>query len=275
VGVASSLLVIGALWNADLVRFNKWGEPKTAGPAAPKPAASAPLKIPNVSRDVAHAPPALSGTDSSISPQPHALILSGVIPGRNAREGNAMIGTSRENPQTYSAGAVLVNGARLTEIHEKYVVLERAGKSERLYLQGLSAEKVETRLSEILSVGGTKPPPMAKATNSEPITDYLRPSPVYDGATLRGFEIYAGRNATPFGRMGLKSGDIITSLEGTPLSNPAQAFELFGQLMDGVALSATLIRQGKIESVTLDGALIIAERDRNSGQSLVFQTTPH
>jgi len=34
--------------------------------------------------------------------------------GRNAREGTARLGTHPENPQTYAAGAILANGARLT-----------------------------------------------------------------------------------------------------------------------------------------------------------------
>jgi len=46
-----------------------------------------------------------------------------------------MLGVARENPQTYSTGALLANGARLTEVRANYVVLERAGHSARLYLE--------------------------------------------------------------------------------------------------------------------------------------------
>jgi type II secretion system protein C len=273
VGVVSALLVIAALWGSDLVSLYKNKRPPPVTQTAHKPAS--PIAIPpaNVSSESVRPVQTLAGTDSSVSPQPHQLILSGVIPGRSHNEGSAMIGTTKENPQTYSAGAVLANGARLTEVHEKYVILERNGQTAHLYLQSLSNQKADAQLSDILTVGGRKRLPIAKATNIEPITDYLRPSPVYDGSTLRGFEVYAGQKSGAFSQMGLKGGDVITALEGTPLSEPAQAFELFGQLMDGVALSATVLRNGKTENLVLDGVLIVADRDRTLDHSFVSQST--
>ncbi len=53
------------------------------------------------------------GTDSSVSPRPLPLYLVVTMPGRNKNEGTARIGTSVENPQTYTSGAILANGARL------------------------------------------------------------------------------------------------------------------------------------------------------------------
>jgi hypothetical protein len=44
---------------------------------------------------------------------------------------------SPENPQNYVAGALLSNGAELTEIHTDYVVLERGGKRSRLRIEGV------------------------------------------------------------------------------------------------------------------------------------------
>jgi len=107
------------------VRQHTKSAPVTAGSVAPAPRAMLPVlpsqAIPTVS----------AGTDSSVSTVPQDLILTGTVLGRNFREGRAMIGVAPENPQTYAAGALLANGARLTEIHPGFVVLEHAGRSVR------------------------------------------------------------------------------------------------------------------------------------------------
>jgi hypothetical protein len=78
----------------------------------------------------------LPGTDSSVSNTPQRLILTGTVLGRNFKEGYAMLGVARENPQTYTAGALVANGAHLLEIHSNYVVLQRGERVARLYLDG-------------------------------------------------------------------------------------------------------------------------------------------
>jgi hypothetical protein len=65
----------------------------------------------------------LLGTASSISPDELTLVLVATSPGRTPRDGTASLGTDPRNPQTYAAGASLVNGAVLAEIHADHVVL--------------------------------------------------------------------------------------------------------------------------------------------------------
>src|SRR5712671_4146777 len=98
-------------------------------------------------------PKPLPGTDSSISATPQALVLVSTTRGRNAREGTARLGTHPENPQTYAAGALLANGARLLEIYDDHIVLERDGKQAKLYLAS-SGKKSQGAL---LMVGGEQP----------------------------------------------------------------------------------------------------------------------
>ena len=97
---------------------------------------------------------ALLGTQVSISPVREPLILVRTTPGRNAHEGLAQLGTSRENPQTYVAGALLLNGAQLAEIHADYVVLQRGKQSTRLYVSGGNHPAGRADTSELLCVGG-------------------------------------------------------------------------------------------------------------------------
>ena len=144
--VVLSANVAGPQWFDELVR---WLQPAPRA-ALPHPTArSGPIGAP-----VTVTPMRPEGNDSSVSPVPLPLILVRTHRGRNSREGFAEIGVRARSPQTYTAGALLANGARLTEIYDHYVVLERGGRSARLYVQG-EAQPDGKRARELLTVGGT------------------------------------------------------------------------------------------------------------------------
>jgi type II secretion system protein C len=171
-----------------------------------------------------------------------------------------MIGVARENPQTYAAGAMLANGARLAEIHARYVTLERGGRSVRLYLSGSDEDKAERReLGDLGTVGGPQTVPAAVATSYEAFTDYIRPNPVFDGDRIRGYEVYPGKIPGPFSRMGLVPGDVIQSIDGIPLTDPVQSVEAFRGLTDGAEHVASVSRKSGSSEVSLDGAFIVED----------------
>jgi general secretion pathway protein C len=111
-------------------------------------------------------------------------------------------------------------------------------------------------------VGGTPPPKPAVVTSHEILTDYIRPNPKYEGETLRGYEVYAGQSSGVFFQMGLQGGDVITAINGVPLSEPQSAIEQLRQLTQGVAVTATIERKGQSQTLSLDGALIIKDQER-------------
>jgi type II secretion system protein C len=203
----------------------------------------------------------LPGTATSIAKQPQPLLLIATHRGSTPATGTASIGTQASNPQTYAAGALLVNGARLVEIHEEFVVLERGGQQAKLYL----ANRGQTQKSALLTVGGesTRPQLMA-AQHTDVLVQYLRPSPVYEGEVLKGYQVYPGPRSDLFARLGLRSGDVILALEGVPFADPQQAIAALEQLTLGRSLLATLERGGQVEQVTLEGGVILAEQGRAS-----------
>jgi len=215
----------------------------------------------------------LPGTDSSLSKVPLPLFLARTEPGRNAQEGKAFMGTSRENPQTYAAGAILVNGARIKEIHSDHVLLERDGKSVKLFVDGTTKDAPtltlprfrkggDQMLNDMLTVGGQPEVKLAVATSHEILTDYIRPSPVYEGDIIKGYQVYAGQKSGVFAQLGLQQGDVITALDNMPFTDPQQAMVMFKQLTEGTALVATVDRKGKRERISLNGALITADQER-------------
>jgi hypothetical protein len=269
-GGAAALVVI-AFWSAGLppstwyARLHQWlahektSENKARAPVTANSGAvsiDAPTLAPTTARP-------LAGTASSISPVPLPLYLISTSPGRNAREGTARIGTSPENPQTYGASAILANGARLTEIRDDYVVLERDHKSAKLYLMKSQGGTSKQALDALLTIGGTEPPKPVVATTREILTDYIRPSPVYDGDVLHGYQVYPGQKSGIFAQMGLHGGDVITAINDAPLVDPTTTLQALNQVTTGVALVVTVERKGTVERLTLDGALIAADLGRS------------
>lgn len=146
---ATAALVAIALWSAGVspaqcwVDLHRWwsgrnsGEDLRAGMAIPNPNRinALPTSAASATRDSA-------GTDSPIGPRPQQLYLMATTPGNSTHEGTARIGTSPNTPQTYIAGALLVNGARIAEIHRDHVVLERKDERGKLYLHAAQTERL-------------------------------------------------------------------------------------------------------------------------------------
>ena len=70
---------------------------------------------------------------------------------------------------------------------------------------------------------------MRKLVNDDPgvIGQVLRPQPVFAGGKMRGFRVYPGANRQAFARMGLRAGDLVTAINGTPLDDKDRAQEIF------------------------------------------------
>jgi hypothetical protein len=239
---------------------------------APKPApiVKAPVHVPT--KAIGITPPLPKGNDSSASPVPLPLLLVSVKPGKTFKDGSAQIGVVRESPQTYQAGALLENGARLAEIHADYVLLEKNSQTARLYLS--NARETVPPNNAMLTVGGKQLAPPAPITSREELTDYIRPSPVFDGEQIVGYQVYAGAKTGPFYQMGLMQGDVITAIDGSPLEDSSSAWEMLRGLTDGAVLSATIKRNGKILDVTLDGGVVAsAEAARTQAPAQAMLTT--
>jgi type II secretion system protein C len=255
-------------WETGLTSYNWWD---LLHRRSPPPIVKAPARPPQ--EPIGLAPAAPKGNDSSVSPIPLDLILVSVHLGRTPADSSAEIGVVRESPQTYMAGALLENGARLAEIHDHYVVLKKAPYSARLYLNSSSSGD-----KALLAVGGTAqlPPTRAKVTSREELTEYIRPSPVYDGDALVGYQVYAGAHSEVFSQMGLRAGDMIVALDDTPLTESEAAWNLLRRLADGQMLSASVKRGSELIRLSLDGSLITQaeERARQPPQAMLAPLAP-
>jgi hypothetical protein len=208
------------------------------------------------------APPAPTGNDSSVSPTPQRLVLVAARPGRNANEGTAQLGVDPSSPQTYVAGALLANGARLSEIYSDHVVLEKDGRTVRLGIAA-SPDGDPAAAGALLTVGGAQAARgVAPTPSSDGLTDYLRPSPVFEGSSLVGYQVYAGSHADTFAQLGLRDGDVIRAVDGAPVTDASTAIEQLESLTQGRAITASVLRAGQLVTISLDGAVITGSQAR-------------
>lgn len=253
VGAVAVFVTVTALWVDRFYPFERWANQTLHPPAsAPKPV----VNIPDTGA-INVVQPLPIGTDSSVSKVPLPLILTGTRLGRNSREGYADIGVNALSPQTYRAGAILANGARLEEIYADSVVLVRKEQRTRLYIVGHAPPAdAQPVVASLMTVGGTAPVPAAVANSRDALVDAMRISPVYDGDTFRALELYPNAQSDAFARLGLEPGDRVTAIEGVALKDSRAAIAELRRLTSGASLNVTIERGGKSQTLSLNGSLV-------------------
>ena len=81
---------------------------------------------------------------------------------------------------------------------------------------------------------------------------YVRLQPVYTEGKLQGYRLYPGSNRTLFQSVGLRAGEMVTSVNGVQLDDAAKALQLLGDLREVSQLTLTLDRGGETRTVNLN-----------------------
>jgi type II secretory pathway component PulC len=58
------------------------------------------------------------------------------------------------------------------------------------------------------------------------LTDVVRSMPHYDGEQLTGLQVFPGQFASAFAQLGLRAGDIVTAINGSPIAEQAAATDM-------------------------------------------------
>jgi len=185
------------------------------------------------------------------------LHLFAVTPGRNNREGIAVLGPDEESSRTYVAGALFENGARLTEFYADRVVLARGPKNYTLYLRRNGrSDQLGKPDTEGLTVGTFSAPQPPLTSPSARVSDVVRVAPVYDGTQIAGYSVYPGSRTAQFERWGFKAGDVLVNVGGQPLTSSEEMNAFIDQLEQGVTLTGEVRRGEERVAVTLDGSAL-------------------
>ncbi|MGE0582834.1 MAG: type II secretion system protein GspC [Steroidobacteraceae bacterium] len=208
--------------------------------------------------------------DASNAPQTSlSLVLAGVIANSDPSTGIAILGESAAAAKVVMVGDAVPGGAKLHAVYPDRVVLERAGALESLLLPHqasvASAAPVPALPAQLPKAADVQIlDRMQKLIERDPgvIGDVLRPQPVFAEGKQRGYRVYPGRNRAAFSRLGLRPGDLVTAINGTPLDDPARGQEIFRTLGSAAEARVTVLRSGRQQELTLNMAQVANEAEQ-------------
>lgn len=216
------------------------------------------------------AAPDPSAQDPENAPQSTAnLVLAGTIATQDPKRGVAII--SDGGPaKVYSVGDN-VGGATLHSVYLDHVILDRGGVLETLLLPRLLGPGMHA--PPVVRRAGGDPRTVAAVDNirrlvqQDPsiLDQVMRTVPSYDNTAgkLRGFRAYPGRNRQIFNKLGLKPGDLVTAINGTPLDDPQRSQDVFNTIQTSDHATVTIERGGQKQEITLNIAQVAAQATKD------------
>jgi general secretion pathway protein C len=215
--------------------------------------------------------PAAATQDEGNAPQSSAnLLLAGTIATQNPKRGVAIISEGGAPSKVYSVGE-RVGGASLHSVYLDHVILDRGGALETLLLPRQLPPGGGPAVAR--RVAGGDPRTVAAVDNirkmvqQDPgiLDQVMRTVASYDNAAgkLRGFRAYPGRNRAIFSKLGLKAGDLVTAINGTPLDDPQRSQDVFNTIQTSDHVTVTVERGGQRQDITLNIAQVAAQATRD------------
>lgn len=215
------------------------------------------------------AAPALKQDGANAPQTSMPLVLTGIIAGNDPQNGLAILGQSAQTTKVYAVGDNVPGGAKLHSVYSDRVVIDRDGRLESLSLpRQMNAGNAPAPSSAALQNENPAIERMRRMISEQPglLADVLRPQPVMDHNRMNGFRVYPGRNRAAFMRLGLRPGDQVTAINGTPLDDRERGEQILRTLGSSSEARVTLIRQGQQQDLTLNIAQVAQEAD-NLAQS--------
>lgn len=85
----------------------------------------------------------------------------------------------------------------------------------------------------------------AVVNNNARLLEVISPTPYEKDGKMIGFQLNPGSNAALFNQLGLQQGDIVTTLNGTPMNNPSSAMQIMQEASKATELNLNIIRNGQ------------------------------
>jgi general secretion pathway protein C len=215
------------------------------------------------------APIAVVAQDPANAPQSNLpLVLVGIIAAEDPQNGLAILGENAAGAKVYAVGDNVPGGAKLHSVYGDRVVIDRNGKLESLMLPRQLQPGAAPPSTAALQTETPIMDRMRKLISDEPglMADIMRPQPVFAQGKQKGYRVYPGRNRQAFTRLGLRPGDLVMAINGTPLDDPARGQEIFRTLGSSSEAHITVMRSGQQQDLTLNIAQVAQEAEGMAGQ---------
>src|SRR5207302_1515289 len=211
--------------------------------------------------------------DAANAPQTSMpLVLSGIVAGNDPQNGLAILGPSAQNARVYAVGDSVPGGAKLHSVYSDRVLIDRDGQLESLTLPRQPNPGPAPPPSAGVLQSGPESSPierMRRVITEQPglLAEVLRPQPVMEHNHMNGFRVYPGRNRAAFMQLGLRPGDQVTAINGTPLDDRDRGEQILRTLASSSEARVTVIRGGQAQELNLNLAQLAQEADSLATQS--------
>jgi general secretion pathway protein C len=166
--------------------------------------------------------------------------------GVGAEAGSAIIDVPGQGQRLVAVGDALSDGIVLEQVFADRVILNRRGARESLYLNDAARRRAQS---------GAAPAPVQASYGERRIAETwlagLTLAPVLSDGAVRGLRVDGTSGA--LSDLGVQPGDIILTLNGTPLTSEAAAVRAFAQLDSADRAVARVERNGEI--ITVEASL--------------------
>jgi general secretion pathway protein C len=210
------------------------------------------------------APVLASAQDPSSAPQSTLpLVLTGIISAEDPQNGLAILGQTAASAKVFAVGDNVPGGAKLHSVYSDRVVIDRGGHLETLVLPRQIAPGGPPPSAAVLNTESPVADRMRKLITEQPslMADVMRPQPVFANGKQTGYRVYPGRNRQAFVRLGLRPGDLVTAINGTPLDDPEHGQQIFSTLGSSPEAHVTVTRNGQQQDLVLNLAQITQEAE--------------
>jgi len=177
----------------------------------------------------------------------------------SASGARAIIGDPKGKEDSYAPGDPLPGGATLSEIYPDRIILERNGRFETLRLPKKTMNTGSVRLNSRSTARSTSSGNAAAFSkyrseikkNPASLMNYVRATPERKDGKFIGFRLQAGKEPGAMKELGLKPGDVVTSINGVQIDSPAKGMKAMQALGEGDSVNVTLLRGGQETSMSL------------------------
>jgi len=269
--LASGLLLAGIAVQAAILLTSQPGTAPAGAVGEASTALAVPTAVPNHVLELAtilnahlFGQAGAATVDSADAPQTSLpLVLAGILAVQDPQQGMAILGPNASSAKLYSTGSSIPGGARLHSVYSDRVLLDRNGSVEALFLpKTLSSAPVVVQSP---AQAGTNPGQRLQnlAQNNGLLGGLVRVQPVLQQGKLSGYRIFPGSrgNIQAFTQLGLRSGDLITAVNGTALDDPNRGMEIMQTLSSASSATVTVTRNGLPMEVNLNLETVAQEAE--------------
>jgi len=198
------------------------------------------------------------------------LALRGTFALDDAKDGIAIIADQQNIEHSVKVGET-IGSATLAEVYADHVLLQHDGVAESLALPraeehapatpgarpapalpGIAASNGAASTPAMATVAAPGAPVVARA-NAADLARQVQFEPVFDGGRIAGARLSgSGAAAQLMSQVGLKPTDLVTAVNGTPLSSVSNPQQLIDKLGNAASLQVTIQRDGKPATLTLN-----------------------